>query len=166
VRTGAVPVCDIVQTPEPTAETVAAGVLLFDEQNRVLLVDPTYKAGWEFPGGVVERGEAPARAGIREVAEETGIQLDDVPSLLVVDWEPPAPPGYGGLRLLFDGGQLDSTEARRMLLPGPELRDWRFASEEEAATLLPPVRYERLRWALRARERGAALYLEAGVPVG
>ncbi|NGO41493.1 NUDIX hydrolase [Streptomyces ureilyticus] len=166
VRTGAVPVCDIVQTPEPTAETVAAGVLLFDEQNRVLLVDPTYKAGWEFPGGVVERGEAPARAGIREVAEETGIQLDDVPSLLVVDWEPPAPPGYGGLRLLFDGGRLDSTEARRMLLPGPELRDWRFASEEEAATLLPPVRYERLRWALRARERGAALYLEAGVPVG
>ncbi|MFE9644721.1 NUDIX domain-containing protein [Streptomyces sp. NPDC006365] len=166
VRTGAVPVCDIVQTPEPTAETVAAGVLLFDEQNRVLLVDPTYKAGWEFPGGVVERGEAPARAGMREVAEETGIQLDDVPSLLVVDWEPPAPPGYGGLRLLFDGGRLDGAEARRMLLPGPELRDWRFVSEEEAATLLPPVRYERLRWALRARERGAALYLEAGVPVG
>lgn len=163
---GTVPVCDIVQTPEPTAETVAAGVLLFDEQDRVLLVDPTYKAGWEFPGGVVEPGEAPARAGVREVAEETGIQLDDVPRLLVVDWEPPAPPGYGGLRLLFDGGRLDSTEARRVLLPGPELRGWCFASEEEAADLLPPVRYERLRWALRARERGAALYLEAGVPIG
>jgi 8-oxo-dGTP pyrophosphatase MutT (NUDIX family) len=166
VRTGAVPVCDIVQTPEPTAETVAAGVLLFDEHDRVLLVDPTYKAGWEFPGGVVERGEAPARAGMREVAEETGIQLDDVPSLLVVDWESPRPPGYGGLRLLFDGGRLDGEAARRMLLPGPELRGWRFVTEEEAATLLPPVRYERLRWALRARERGAALYLEAGVPVG
>lgn len=163
---GTVPACDIVQTPEPTAETVAAGVLLFDEQDRVLLVDPTYKAGWEFPGGVVEPGEAPARAGVREVAEETGIQLDDVPRLLVVDWEPPAPPGYGGLRLLFDGGRLDSTEAGRVLLPGPELRGWCFASEEEAADLLPPVRYERLRWALRARERGAALYLEAGVPTG
>lgn len=163
---GTVPVCDIVQTPEPTAETVAAGVLLFDEQDRVLLVDPTYKAGWEFPGGVVERGEAPARAGMREVAEETGIRLDDVPRLLVVDWEPPVPPGYGGLRLLFDGGQLDSARARTVLLPGPELRGWCFASEEEAAELLPPVRYERLKWALRARERGVALYLEAGVPVG
>lgn len=54
VRTGEAPVCAIVQTPEPTAETVAAGVLLFDEDDRVLLVDPTYKAGWEFPGGVVE----------------------------------------------------------------------------------------------------------------
>jgi 8-oxo-dGTP pyrophosphatase MutT (NUDIX family) len=161
---GEVPVCDIVQTPEPTAETLAAGVLLFDEQDRVLLVDPTYKPGWEFPGGVVEPGEAPARAGMREVAEETGVHLVDVPRLLLVDWEAPAPPGFGGLRLLFDGGRLDSAEAARLLLPGPELRDWRFASEEEAADLLPPVRYERLRWALRARERGAALYLEAGVP--
>ncbi|KUN88944.1 ATP/GTP-binding protein [Streptomyces bungoensis] len=165
VGSGAVPPCDIVQTPEPTAETLAAGVLLFDEQDRVLLVDPTYKPGWEFPGGVVERGEAPARAGMREVAEETGIRLREVPRLLVVDWERPAPPGYGGLRLLFDGGRLDSAEASRVLLPGPELRGWRFATEQEAAGMLPPVRYERLRWALRARERGAALYLEAGVPV-
>ncbi|AYN42672.1 NUDIX domain-containing protein [Streptomyces dangxiongensis] len=166
VRSGAVPACDIVQTPEPTAETLAAGVLLFDEQDRVLLVDPTYKPGWEFPGGVVERGEAPARAGMREVAEETGIRLREVPRLLVVDWERPAPPGYGGLRLLFDGGRLAPAQASRVLLPGPELRAWRFATEQEAAAMLPPVRYERLRWALRARERGAALYLEAGVPVG
>ncbi|MFE8947004.1 NUDIX domain-containing protein [Streptomyces sp. NPDC007856] len=166
VGSGAVPPCDIVQTPEPTAETLAAGVLLFDERDRVLLVDPTYKPGWEFPGGVVERGEAPARAGMREVAEETGIRLREVPRLLVVDWERPVPPGFGGLRLLFDGGRLETGEASRVLLPGPELRGWRFASEQEAAELLPPVRYERLRWALRARERGTALYLEAGVPVG
>ncbi|MFB7510418.1 NUDIX hydrolase, partial [Streptomyces broussonetiae] len=166
VAGGAVPPCDIVQTPEPTAETLAAGVLLFDEHDRVLLVDPTYKPGWEFPGGVVERGEAPARAGMREVAEETGIELRDVPRLLVVDWERPAPPGFGGLRLLFDGGRLERDEASRVLLPGPELRGWRFATEQEAAVMLPPVRYERLRWALRARERGTALYLEGGVPLG
>ncbi|MFJ9173401.1 NUDIX domain-containing protein [Streptomyces sp. NPDC102360] len=166
LRTGDAPSCDIVQTPEPTAETVAAGVLLFDDEDRVLLVDPTYKPGWEFPGGVVEAGEAPARAGVREVAEETGIQLDDVPRLLVVDWEAPAPPGYGGLRLLFDGGRLAGSRAREVLLPGPELRAWRFVTESEASALLPPVRFERLRWALRARERGAAHYLEAGVPVG
>ncbi|MFA3873330.1 NUDIX domain-containing protein [Streptomyces sp. MMCC 100] len=166
VGTGAVPACEIVQTPEPTGETVAAGVLLFDDRDRVLLVDPTYKPGWEFPGGVVEPGEAPARAGMREVAEETGLSLHDVPALLVVDWEPPAPPAHGGLRLLFDGGRLDSADAGRVLLPGSELRAWRFATEDEAAGLLPPVRYERLRWALRAKERGAAHYLEAGTPVG
>ncbi|WP_306319658.1 MULTISPECIES: NUDIX domain-containing protein [unclassified Streptomyces] len=166
LRTGDAASCDIVQTPEPTAETVAAGVLLFDDEDRVLLVDPTYKPGWEFPGGVVEAGEAPARAGVREVEEETGIRLDDVPRLLVVDWESPMPPGYGGLRLLFDGGRLAGARASEVLLPGPELRAWRFVTESEAAVMLPPVRFERLRWALRARERGAAHYLEAGVPVG
>ncbi|MFE9249159.1 NUDIX domain-containing protein [Streptomyces sp. NPDC007088] len=166
VSSGEAGACDIVQTPEPSAETLAAGVLLFDDQDRVLLVDPTYKPGWEFPGGVVEHGEAPSLAGVREVAEETGIRLTGTPRLLVVDWEPPLPPGYGGMRLLFDGGRLDTPQAEGVLLPGPELRDCRFATEAEAATMLPPVRYARLHWALRARERGSALYLERGVPVG
>ncbi|WP_405982071.1 NUDIX domain-containing protein [Streptomyces sp. NBC_00158] len=164
VRTDTAAVCDIVQTPEPTRETVAAGVLLFDDRDRVLLVDPTYKPGWEFPGGVVEPGEAPARAGVREVAEELGLTLEQVPGLLVVDWEPPRSPAYGGLRLLFDGGRLAEPEIARLRLPGPELRAWRFVTESEAAALLPPQRYERLRWALRARERGTPLYLEAGRP--
>ncbi|QHF94915.1 ATP/GTP-binding protein [Streptomyces sp. NHF165] len=157
---------DIVQTPEPTAETVAAGVLLFDERDRVLLVDPTYKPGWEFPGGVVEPGEAPVSAGVREVFEELGLHLSTPPSLLVVDWEPPKPPGFGGLRLLFDGGRLAAGDAAALLLPSAELRGWCFATEEEAARLLPPVRRERLRCALRARRSGLPLYLEAGVPVG
>ncbi|MEU5050308.1 NUDIX domain-containing protein [Streptomyces sp. NPDC021096] len=166
VRNGTAGFCPIVQTPEPTAQTLASGVLLFDEHDRVLLVDPTYKPGWEFPGGVVEPGEAPARAGMREVAEELGIELTAVPKLLVVDWEPPKPPGFGGLRFLFDGGRLTSADAHRLLLPGSELRGWRFVTEDEAATMLPPVRLSRLRWALRAREQGRPLNLEAGVPVG
>lgn len=165
LRTGAGSL-DIVQTPEPTAETVAAGVLLFDERGRVLLVDPTYKPGWEFPGGVVEPGEAPARAGVREVAEELGLRLERDPRLLVTDWEPPQPPGYGGLRLLFDGGRLTAEAAAELLLPGSELRGWRFVTEAEAAELLPSVRLDRLRCALRARETGRPRYLEAGVPVG
>ncbi|MEU6117768.1 NUDIX domain-containing protein [Streptomyces sp. NPDC047117] len=158
--------CDIVQTPEPTAETLAAGVLLFDEEDRVLLVDPTYKPGWEFPGGVVEAGEPPARAGVREVAEELGIRLPTTPRLLVLDWEAPVPPGFGGLRLLFDGGRLPDEQIRDLLLPGSELRAWRFVTEEEAESMLPPVRWNRLRWALRARAQGRTLNLEAGVPVG
>jgi 8-oxo-dGTP pyrophosphatase MutT (NUDIX family)/predicted kinase len=156
---------DIVQTPEPTAATLAAGVLLFDDQGRVLLVDPTYKPGWEFPGGVVEPGEAPSCGGMREVAEELGVELSTAPALLVVDWEPPKPPGFGGLRMLFDGGVLAAEQHMRLRLPGDELRDWRFVTEAEAEALLPPERRKRLHWALRARERATVLYLEAGSPV-
>ncbi|MEV6006756.1 NUDIX domain-containing protein [Streptomyces sp. NPDC051976] len=156
--------CGIVQTPEPRAETVASGVLLFDDDGRVLLVDPTYKPGWEFPGGVVERGESPTRAGRREVAEELGLELTGGLDLLVVDWEPPRPPGYGGIRLLFDGGTVGEADIGRLLLPEAELRGWRFVTEDEAADLLPPVRLDRLRWALRAREQGCPLNLEGGHP--
>ncbi|MFD9720853.1 NUDIX domain-containing protein [Streptomyces sp. NPDC059076] len=165
VRTGEAHPCEIVQSDPPAGETLAAGVLLFDEEGRVLLVDPTYKPGWEFPGGVVERGEAPAHAGVREVAEELGIELDRLPGLLVVDWEPPAPPRFGGVRLLFDGGELPAEAAQRIRLPDAELRAFRFVAEQEAQRLLSPRRYERLRWALRARERGTPIYLEGAAPL-
>lgn len=154
----------IVQTPEPSGETVASGVLLFDSEDRVLLVDPTYKPGWEFPGGVVEPGEAPVHAGVREVAEELDVRLTGALSLLVVDWERPSPPAFGGLRLLFDGGRLSERQITELRLPSAELRGWRFVSESAAAELLPEMRRERLRWALRARRLGRPLYLEAGVP--
>ncbi len=43
---------------------VAAGVLFRDAAGRVLLVKPTYKDGWEIPGGYVERGESPHAAAV------------------------------------------------------------------------------------------------------
>ncbi|MGA5702944.1 NUDIX hydrolase [Peterkaempfera bronchialis] len=157
----------IVQTPLPAADTVAAAVLLFDEQDRVLLVDPVYKPGWEFPGGVVERGEAPTLAGVREAAEELSIGLDRrTLRLLVVDWEPHTGPRRGGMRLVYDGGRLDAAGQARLRLPAEELRSWRFVTLREAEQLLAPGKARRLAAALRARELGEVLALEAGVPVG
>ncbi|MFJ6215979.1 NUDIX domain-containing protein [Streptomyces sp. NPDC092296] len=157
----------IVQTPEPTADTVAAAVLLFDDQDRVLLVDPVYKAGWEFPGGVVERGEAPTLAGVREAAEELGVVLDQrALRLLVVDWEPHTGPRRGGIRLVYDGGRLDAAGRAALRLPAEELRSWRFVTLDEAAGLLTPGRVRRLAAALRARRLGEVLALEAGQPLG
>lgn len=66
---------------------VAAGVLFRDDAGAVLLVKPTYKAGWDFPGGYVEPGESPKQDAQREVREELGFEAD-IGELLVVDWAP------------------------------------------------------------------------------
>ncbi|MER5640068.1 NUDIX domain-containing protein [Kitasatospora sp. NPDC002227] len=157
--------CPIVQSADATGDTVAAAVLLFDEQDRVLLVDPVYKPSWEFPGGVVERGEAPTDAAQREVAEELGLRLEtSALRLLAVDWEPRTGPRRGGLRLVYDGGRLSEAALGALRLPAEELRGWRLVTLEEAGALLPPARLRRLGAALEARGCGELRYLEAGLP--
>src|SRR5262245_11781808 len=42
---------------------------------RLLLVKDSYRGIWSMPGGRIRRGEEPAAAAVRELAEETGIEL-------------------------------------------------------------------------------------------
>ncbi len=44
------------------AKRMGAGAIVRDPSGRVLIVKPTYKEGWELPGGAVEDGESPAEA--------------------------------------------------------------------------------------------------------
>jgi ADP-ribose pyrophosphatase YjhB (NUDIX family) len=44
---------------------------------------------WYIPGGIVERGEDPAAAAIRETREETGLALEAVRLLRVWTYAPP-----------------------------------------------------------------------------
>ncbi len=55
---------------------VGAVATIFDEQGRVLLVHQTYKGNkWAWPGGKVEADEAPWTAVVREVKEETDLDV-------------------------------------------------------------------------------------------
>ncbi len=141
---------------------VAAGVVLLDERGRLLLVEPTYKPGWEVPGGMVEPGEAPRAGARREVREELGVDVE-VGRLLVVDWVPPGRRPDDGLVLLYAGGAVDP---RRFALEADEIASWAFCDDTGVEQRTTPFMARRLRAALRALAEGRTVELEDGRPVG
>lgn len=55
---------------------VSAGAVIFNDRREVLLVHHTYGVcNWEIPGGGGEPGESPMETAVREVLEETGLQV-------------------------------------------------------------------------------------------
>jgi 8-oxo-dGTP diphosphatase len=71
----------------PEAPLVAVGAVVVD-QSRVLLVrrgrEPL-KGHWSLPGGLLEVGEALADGLVREVSEETGLTVEPVELIELLD---------------------------------------------------------------------------------
>ncbi|MDD9271735.1 NUDIX hydrolase [Paenibacillus sp. GCM10023248] len=53
---------------------VSASVIVLNENNEILLMRG--RRGWEMPQGCVEEGETIREAAVREVKEETGIEVE------------------------------------------------------------------------------------------
>lgn len=53
----------------------SAAVILEDSKGRALIVKAHYKSYWTFPGGIIDKGETPKEAALRETFEEVGIAI-------------------------------------------------------------------------------------------
>jgi 8-oxo-dGTP pyrophosphatase MutT (NUDIX family) len=104
-------------------------------------------ANWDFPKGLIEAGERPLDAAIRETAEETGIED------LAFDWgedyvetEP-----YNGNKVARY--YLARTRRERIRLPvspelgRPEHHEYRWVDLDEASTLAPARLQPVIAWA-------------------
>jgi ADP-ribose pyrophosphatase YjhB (NUDIX family) len=140
----------------------SAGALIRDRQGRLLILKPTYKKGWTIPGGQVEAGgESPWDACRRETLEECGLTLRHG-RLACVDFLRPKPGRPGGLRFVFDCGQLSDRDLSAIALQAAEIEDHRFVDVDEATSRLSgPVR----RRVAAAARSDRCLYLEDGRPV-
>jgi 8-oxo-dGTP pyrophosphatase MutT (NUDIX family) len=141
---------------------VSAGALIYDQAGQLLILKPTYKSGWTIPGGIMEAdGESPWEACQREVREETGLEVSHG-RLVVMDFRRPKEARPGGIRYLFDCGQVSDAALADVKLQPEEISEFRLVPLPDALDLLRgPIRRR-----VRAATKGRGLvYLEHGRPV-
>jgi 8-oxo-dGTP pyrophosphatase MutT (NUDIX family) len=110
----------------------SAAVVLHDAQDRILLCLHADKNVWVTPGGLIEPGEQPADAAVRETMEETGLAVQITGILgayggedLIIDYPNGDKAAYVGI--IFRG-RIIGGEARP---DGTETLDLRWFSRQE-----------------------------------
>ncbi len=125
------------------------------------MVRPSYKPGWEIPGGVVELDESPRQCCAREVLEELGLVVP-IGRLLVVDWLPALGPKTEGLLFVFDGGTFDESELAAIRLQPEELLEWKLVEVADLGGHLARGMARRMTAATAMADSGGTTYLEWG----
>lgn len=72
-----------------TVTKTSAGGVVVDEGGRIVLTARRSFKGelqWGLPKGIVEKGETPVEAGLREASEETGLEVELLSPLEKIDY--------------------------------------------------------------------------------
>jgi 8-oxo-dGTP diphosphatase len=140
---------------------MAVSALILDGQERILIVKPTYRPDWLLPGGLVEKGESPRQACIREIQEELNF-TKPLKQLLCVEYHSDDTQQTESVQFVFYGGTLEESQLSSIILPSAELSEYRFVPREEAVQLLSCKLAKRLPYCLQALAENTTLYLEDG----
>jgi 8-oxo-dGTP pyrophosphatase MutT (NUDIX family) len=153
----------------PAGRRIGGLALIRSESGAVLLVKPTYKGGWQLPGGGALPDEHAYAACAREVLEETGLPVTPG-RLLLVDYVPRSEGGSAeGYNFVYDGGVVP--DGVDITLPDAkpgeerELSDYDFVSPGSLGTFARPYQERRVKAALAALvEPAAPRFLVLGEP--
>jgi ADP-ribose pyrophosphatase YjhB (NUDIX family) len=114
---------------ELARHSVSVAAVVVDDQNRALLIKRADNGHWEPPGGVLELREDILAGLRREVAEETGLQVE--PSALTGVYKNMC---RGIVALVFRCHQAAGSPAK-----ASETAEVRWASRDEIADLADPA---------------------------
>jgi len=137
---------------------ICAGVVIVDENMRILLVEPTYQEKWEVPGGKVELDESPREAASRECLEELGFPVE-IGRLLVIDWVTQSQTPGDELMFMYATGPVNTSQ---IILPGDEIHSWMWCDREDVMARVKDFQARRFFSALDALRDGTFIELENG----
>lgn len=111
------------------ARPSSAVLILEDDDERALIVKANYKAHWTFPGGMIDKGETPKQAAVREVAEEVGLTIDA--SDVQFGWTAARHSVVADTYQFIFTTKLQPGMADHIILQTSEIDDWRLVSKAE-----------------------------------
>lgn len=140
------------------AQVLATGVLVWDESGRLLMVKTHNRETLILPGGLVEAGESPGRAGHREVLEEVGLDVT-VGALLAVQHLEAEGRKPSSVQFVFDSEPISGSPGLTLQVEEIAAAHW---LDPEAAVALHGVRGQaRIRAALIARSGGPVVFIDS-----
>ncbi|GGZ70331.1 NUDIX domain-containing protein [Streptomyces bluensis] len=149
------------QVEAPMASCTA---LITDAAGRILVVAPTYKDGFDMPGGMVHAGETQIEGLQRELAEALALTGVPVGRLLVLDQVPAARYGRAMVVTVFHVGPLTDQQAKSLRFVDGEIGAAEFLPIEEALARLPHRLARRIKAAHAALGDGVPAALVDGEP--
>ena len=107
----------------------SAALVLVDAFDMVLIVKANYKEHWTFPGGIIDPGESPRQAALRETREEVGIAMmsDEVSFSMVLDRMSEYAQSY---QFIFQA-RFPEVMREQIVLQESEIEAYAFVSREQ-----------------------------------
>lgn len=120
-------------------KSIPAASALIRRGNEILLIQRRYPPGkgkWALPGGVVEQGESPEQAAVREIKEELGIEIQIKKLIGVYN----AAIRDGDLEYNYDIHCFEADYKDGDLKPSLEIMNYKWVeSREDLADLMPKL---------------------------